>query len=604
MSSVLLTSQPSDSNESNLFNNQNPERQTSHQTEETTSKLEISTKDLISTDPLCSTEKLPLFPPPLEWKLAKYFPGGYSRTRQFPFKGQKMLWSVNLIAGVAIMFYGFDQGVMSGVNNSSDYQKKMAILTQPQTDRDAATIGGIVAVYYCGTLIGALIGGLLGDLIGRVKTIVFACLWATIGAALQTSAQNITWMCCARVITGIGTGQLNALVPIWTSELSHHSARGAAMGFEFMLNIAGLALAYWIEFALRSGNPALRWRLPLAIQIGFLVAILALVPFFPESPRWMAKMGYEDDARHILSVLRFKKGDSQEELKDRVEKELQGILETVQVERQQEQLGGPTYWSMLFHDDSKHLRRRTWLIIWLQILQELVGIGVVTVYAPTVFQQAGYSEYTSDLLSGINDLSYMLSVAVAIVTLDRMGRRVTLYWGAIVMGASLLLTGIAARFVTDTDLGSDVRQRWGAVVTTFTFVYTATFGATWLTVPWLVPTEIMPLYARAKGGCWSVVGWSIGNAVVTEIAPFLFNAITYWTFILFGLLNFFTLPNIYFLYPETAGRSLEDMDVLFESNSVFVHKKGADMITLPTAKFDEVFIDPSHEKSNTGSQKN
>ncbi|PLW11006.1 hypothetical protein PCANC_19476, partial [Puccinia coronata f. sp. avenae] len=432
--------------------------------------------------------------------------------------------------------------------------------------------------------------------------IVFACFWAVIGASLQASAQNITWMCCARVITGIGTGQLNALVPVWTSELSHHSGRGAAMGFEFMLNIAGLATAYvsrictasnasiftdacfvkfylraiatkqWIEFALRTQNQSLRWRLPLALQVGFLVVLLILVPLFPESPRWLAKMGRDEDARQILSVLRYKKGDSKEELTDRVELELQGIIEVVQDERKLEEKSATTYWSMLTRNDPQHLRRRTWLIIWLQIMQELVGIGVVTVYAPTVFQQAGYSEYTADLLSGFNDISYMFSLIIAIVTLDRMGRRITLYWGAIVMGICLLICGIAARYVTDLSLSTAGRESWGSVVTAFTFIYTATFGATWLTVPWLIPTEIMPLYARAKGGCWSVVGWSIGNGIVTLIAPFLFNSITYWTFILFGLLNFFTLPNIYFLYPESAGRSLEDMDILFESDSIFVHK--------------------------------
>lgn len=519
-----------------------------------------------------SANSLRHLPPPPEWKYAKFFPGGYSPSRQVPFKGQNMSWAVNIVAGIAIMFYGFDQGVMSGVNNTIDYQQRMGIFSQPQTDGDAAKIGGIVAVYYGGTFIGALLGGSLGDRIGRLKTIVFACFWAIIGASLQASAQNITWMCLARVITGVGTGQLNALVPVWTSELSHHSGRGAAMGFEFMLNIAGLATAYWIEFGLREKNQSLRWRLPLALQVGFLIVLLILVPLFPESPRWLAKMGRDQDARQVLSVLRHKQGDSEEELTGRVELELQGILETVQEERKMEEKGAITYWSMLFVDDPQHLRRRTWLIIWLQIMQELVGIGVVTVYAPTVFQQAGYSEYKADLLSGINDISYMLSVVVAIVTLDRMGRRVTLYWGAILMGISLLICGIAARYVTDLSLSTTDRQSWGNVVTAFTFIYTATFGATWLTVPWLVPTEIMPLYARAKGGCWSVVGWSIGNGIVTEIAPFLFNSITYWTFILFGLLNFFTLPNIYFLYPETAGRSLEDMDILFESDSIFVHK--------------------------------
>ncbi|KAI8452709.1 general substrate transporter [Phakopsora pachyrhizi] len=523
-----------------------------------------NSKEVISKDQIT----IPAQP---EWRYAKYFPGAYSPRRQLPFKGRKMHIAISLIAGLAIMFYGYDQGVMSGVNNSPDYQSLMGVLHDVQTDRDSATIGGIVAIYYVGTLIGALMGGILGDSIGRLRTILFGCFFATIGAALQTSAQNFGWMCWARVITGIGTGHLNAIVPVWVSEISHHNARGAALGFEFFLNIGGLVVAYWLEFGLREANPSLRWRLPLGVQLLFLLALMVLVPLFPESPRWLAKMGKNEDAKHVLKVLRYQEGEDLIQFEGRVDEELCGILDTVQIERKKDLQGATGYWSMLFKNDPQHIRRRTWLVIWLQIMQELIGIGVVTVYAPTVFRQAGYSQYKSELLAGINNLSYMMSVLVAVVTLDRVGRRITLYWGAIVMGICLLVCGIAARYATDAEISDETRQNWGAVVTTFIFLYTATFGATWLTVPWLVPTEIMPLFVRAKGGCWSVVGWSIGNALVTEIAPYLFNAITYWTFILFGLLNFFTLPNIYLLYPETAGRGLEDMDVLFESESPFIH---------------------------------
>lgn len=106
--------------------------------------------------------------------------------------------------------------------------------TGTESSRDSAAIGGIVAIYYLGTLFGGLIGGVLGDKIGRIKTIIFACVWATFGAALQSSAQNITWMMFARLITGVGTGQLNAIVPVWSAEVSAHDARGSALGFEFL----------------------------------------------------------------------------------------------------------------------------------------------------------------------------------------------------------------------------------------------------------------------------------------------------------------------------------------------------------------------------------
>ncbi|KAI9627330.1 hypothetical protein H4Q26_017428 [Puccinia striiformis f. sp. tritici PST-130] len=248
------------------------------------------------------SHSLQLLQPPPQWKMPSFFPA---------------------VIRLIVRFYGFDQGVMSGVNITPNYQEEMGIFSQPQTEGNAAKIGGL------GAFVGALIGGILGDRIGRLKAIVFACFWAIIGAALQASAQNVQLTCCARVITGIGTGQLNALVPVWTSELSHHSGRGAAMGLEsnlgsylyliVMLNIAGLATAYWIEFGLRGANQELRWRLPLALQVGFLLVLLFLVPLFPESPRWLAKMGRDEDAREILSVLRHHNGDSPEELSGRVE---------------------------------------------------------------------------------------------------------------------------------------------------------------------------------------------------------------------------------------------------------------------------------------------
>ncbi|KAH9810557.1 hypothetical protein DFH28DRAFT_1131953 [Melampsora americana] len=518
------------------------------------------------------------------WKYAKYFPGGYNAKRQLPLKGKSLNTAINLVAGLAIMFYGFDQGVMSGVNNTGDYRRLMGVDSSPQTARDSAAIGGIVAVYYIGTLVGALVAGSLGDRIGRLRTIVFGCIFAVVGASLQASSQSLLWMCLARVITGFGTGNLNAIVPVWTSEISHHTNRGAALGFEFFLNILGLVIAYWTEFGLRDGNQSFRWRFPLALQIVFILALLILVPLFPESPRWLVKVGEVDKARHILNLTR---SNGAVDVEREIELELEGIIAVAANE--QLNVSKPTYWSMIAKQDSQHLRRRTWLVIWLQILQELVGIGVVTVYAPDVFQLAGSDEHFSSLLSGINNISYMFSVLVAVFTLDRMGRRVTLYWGAMVMGLALFLGGVSTRYAIDTNVPADVRSRWGSVLITCIFLYTSTFGATWLTVPWLYPTEIMPNSCRSKGGAWSVVGWSIGNGIVTEITPFLLNAIGFWTFILFGGLCIFTIPNIYFLYPETAGRSLEDMDVLFESDTIFVHSKTTKFH--PTTKKGEMTLE-------------
>lgn len=135
-------------------------------------------------------------------------------------------------------------------------------------------------------------------------------------------------------------------------------------------------------------------------------------------------------------------------------------------------------------------------------------------------------------------------------------------WGCVGMSIILLIAGILDKYAS---MPGPNQKAYGAGVAAFTFAYTATFGATWLTTPWLYPTEIFPLNIRAKGGAWSVVGWSIGNGVTTMITPFLFQAISYGTLLLLFGLNIFCLPFVILMYPETAGRSLEQMDTFFEN---------------------------------------
>ena len=281
------------------------------------------------------------------------------------------------------------------------------------------------------------------------------------------------------------------------------------------------------------------------------------------------KVGREEEAQNVLKATR--EGDVQYELKE-IKKVVKFELETSTSNH---------YWAMLFPKDkySRGLRWRVFLAVWLQIMQELVGIGVITVYAVDLFEDAGFGEELSKLLAGFNNLSYMLSVIFAVYTLDRFGRRckschcmfsqnvdlhekATMVWGSVAMALILLVAGILDKFA---QVKGPNQHAYGAGVATFTFLYTATFGATWLTTPWLYPTEIFPLNVRAKGGAWSVVGWSIGNGVITMITPFLFQAISYGTLLLLFGLNIFCLPFVILMYPETSGRSLEQMDAFFEN---------------------------------------
>ncbi|THH33353.1 hypothetical protein EUX98_g809 [Antrodiella citrinella] len=509
--------------------------------------------------------------------------------------GRKLYYTINAVAGLAIFFFGYDQGVMGGVNTAPDYVRVMGLGTSEyrgHSEGVVATIthptrqGGIVSIYYFGTLIGCLLGGILGDRIGRLKGMIVASVWVLIGAALQASAQNLAMMLCARVVCGVGTGCLNAIVPVWSAEVATHTSRGAFIASEFTLNIFGVVVAYWLEFGMGfigDGNTQIRWRFPLAFQIIPMVGFLICMPLIPESPRWLVKVGRIEEAQEILGRLRSEDGDPESE---RAVAEFEDIVAAVA--REKEHIHRNSYISMFFgrNDGDLHIARRVQLSIWLQIVQEYdvslsftsapfslitsvrwTGVSAITVYASTIFAQAGYSPRKAQWLSGLNDIMYMLSTLMAVVTIDRWGRRVGLYWGAIAQGLALILAGAFSRLLKD---NPEHAAEFGGAAAFFVFLYTAVFGATWLTIPWVYPTETFPVEVRAKGNAFGVVGWSIGNGWLTLLNPVMFSRIGENTLHIFGAVNFLSIPMVWALYPETANRTLEEMDLLFACDSPWV----------------------------------
>ncbi|OSD00695.1 general substrate transporter [Trametes coccinea BRFM310] len=490
--------------------------------------------------------------------------------------GRKLYYTINAVAGLAIFFFGYDQGMMGGVNTSPDYVRVMKLgysTYEGPSEGYVATIteptrqGGIVSIYYFGTLLGCLMGGVLGDRIGRIKTMILGSIWVLFGAALQCSAQNIAWMCCARIINGIGTGHLNAIVPVWSAEVATHTSRGAFIAMEFTLNIFGVVVAYWLEFGLGfigDGTSQVRWRFPIAFQILPVLAFMACLPLMPESPRWLIKMGRDAEAREILGRLRSEDGSIEA---PQAVREYEDIVGNVALEK--EHASRNSYLSMFFgrNDGGLHIARRVQLSVWLQIVQEWVGIAAITVYAPTIFAEAGYGARKAQWLSGLNDITYMLSTLLAVLTIDRLGRRIGLWWGAVGQGISLILAGAFARLLKD---HPEKASQYGGAAALFVFMYTFIFGATWLTIPWVYPTETFPLEVRAKGNAFGVFGWSIGNGWLTLLNPVMFNRIGENTLHIFGAINFLSIPLVWAFYPETANRTLEEMDYLFMSKSPFV----------------------------------
>lgn len=279
---------------------------------------------------------------------------------------------------------------MSQVNTNKNYLRHMGAASG--TDRDAAAVGGIVSIWYGGFAIGALMVGTYADRIGRLKTIELGCLWGLVGAALQCTAQNITWMMFARIIGGIGCGHLNTVVPIWTSELADPHLRGAFVAVEFTLALTGSTIVYWMEYACtKLQTQAFAWRFPVgcesdvshftkivglsfwsvklivySVQMVFLILVLVVVPFYPESPRHLAKQGKLTEARDILERCRVDPDPV------KIDYEMERIKDALRLEASS--AAANSFWSMLTIKDRFHTRRRIMLGGGVQIMQKFTGI--------------------------------------------------------------------------------------------------------------------------------------------------------------------------------------------------------------------------------------
>lgn len=167
------------------------------------------------------------------------------------------------------------------------------------------------------------------------------------------------------------------------------------------------------------------------------------------------------------------------------------------------------------------------------------------------------------LMTGVDGIIYVCGALTSLYTIDRLGRRKLMYAGLIGHGVTLALVGGFQYAATEADFDNAA-----PAIVVFVASYNFVFGATWLSLAWLYPSEIFPTTLRAKGNSLSTAANWIGNFVVAEVGPILFEYASYWTFVIFSILNVLYLIPVYFYFPETKGKSLEEIEKLFATEEI------------------------------------
>ncbi|EXJ89874.1 hypothetical protein A1O3_02941 [Capronia epimyces CBS 606.96] len=480
--------------------------------------------------------------------------------RYLGFRGTKLNLVIGVIAGIDFLLFGYDQGVMGGLLTLPAFASVfpeidttaagLAGLTKSQANHKSTIQGISVASYNVGCFFGAIVCIWVGDILGRRKTIFLGSAIMVVGATLQASAFSLPHFIVGRVITGLGNGLNTSTVPTWQSECSKSHKRGQMVMIEGALITGGICLSYWIDFGCSFINNQASWRLPIAIQIIFALVILAFILELPESPRWLILKGQEEEAMEVLAAL------SDKSIEDRyVSSEFTAIKDAV-LEQQK-----TTFRDLFTMDEDRHFHRVALAYV-IQMSQQISGINLITYYAATIYEnEIGLTPFIARILAACNGTEYFLASWVPVFIIDRVGRRKLMLIGTAGMSGSMVVLAVMTK-VGGTSAG--------IVAATFLFVFNSCFAFSLLGVTWLYPAEIVPLRIRAPSNALSTsANWAF-NFMVVMITPVSFSSIGYQTYIIFAVINAFIFPVVYFFYPETAYRSLEEMDTIFrKTKSIF-----------------------------------
>jgi sugar porter (SP) family MFS transporter len=428
------------------------------------------------------------------------------------------------------ILFGYDIGVMTGA---------LPFLQSDWGIGEGFESGAATSSVMFGAIFGGVLAGQLADRLGRRRVILASALVFVLGSILSglSPDDGLVFLVGARIILGLAVGGASALVPAYMSEMAPARLRGSLSGINQTMIVSGMLISYVVDFLLKDLPQQWGWRLMLG-----LAAVPALILFLgvlklPESPRYLVRRGFMDQAREVLGYIR-KPED--------IEVELADIRETAAIEER----AAHTSWSTLFSSKYRYLVIAG---VGVAAFQQFAGANAIFYYIPQIVGNASGDAATSALLWPIvNGVILVAGSLLYIAIAERLNRRTLLMAGGGVMGLSFLLPSV---------INAVMPQAPDMLIVVFLCIYVAFYSFTWAPLTWVLVGEVFPLAVRGRAtGLASSFNW-IGSFVVGLFFPAMAAAMPQAAvFAIFGVICLLGVLFVRTRVPETRGRTLEDIE--------------------------------------------
>ncbi|KAJ3513674.1 hypothetical protein NLJ89_g2823 [Agrocybe chaxingu] len=484
------------------------------------------------------------------------------------FKNIRVYWMAFIVYW-GIVLFGYDTGIGGGVVSATYFLEHFGLLnadgSKNQKKVDAVS-SNVVSVLQAGAFFGALGSAPLSAKIGRKYTLFIFSMIFCVGAILTTVAstpqRGLAEIYAGRVISGIGIGAISAVAPAFVSECSPKEVRGRITGLFQIMVATGVMISYFVNYGVGIHIPmgVNVWRIPFALQL-----VPAGVMFFGLFTAKASALSSTEnkEALRNLAYLRREPEDSEEVLAEMAEIE-------AAIQEEKEARKGLGLREALF---GKGNLVRFVIAFVIFFLQQWAGQNSVNYYAPQIFASIGFAARKNSLLaSGIYGVIKVVATAVFIFFgIETLGRKLSLFVSAMGMGTLFFIIGALLKThpppALDANHPAPSPPPASKAMAAMLYIYVCFYSMGWGPLPWVYVSEIFPTRTRHYGLALASSSQWLWNFVVSKVTPDLVTDLGYKLFLMFATINIGGMAVFSLLIPETKGRSLEEMDVVFGSIS-------------------------------------
>ncbi|KAI0784194.1 general substrate transporter [Abortiporus biennis] len=429
--------------------------------------------------------------------------------------------------------------------------------------------GAVVSTFTGGCFFGAALAGWTNDRFGRKRSIQLGATIALWGCAMQAGANNLACMLIGRIVAGFAIGILSMTVPLYNTEIAPPKIRGFIVGLAQQMIGIGFIVANWVGYGCKFLGSDTQWRLPLGLQLIPASMLLIGIQFMPYSPRWLLEQGRDEEARQVVNLLHGRpSSNSDAKNQELADQEFNQMQETIKAELNVRSRSLSDLWA------TPAMVKRTLVAVGVQVFGQFSGINVINYFGPTMYKTLGLSDGQALLVQGIyGAVGPITNFFFITLVLDTVGRKKPLMFGAgsFVVTYSIL-TAIVASFPPDESTNLAAQRAGIAMIFMTSIFFSVSFGP----VSWTLASEVFPTRTRSIGtSVATCANWAF-NVLFSQVSNLAMNNISWRYYLIFIILNAIDFVIIAVLFPETKGKTLEEMNEVFGDSEIVIQHSGLD----------------------------